>query len=381
MMQPPLFLEAVIDMIGILLCTKECNLRCKYCFEEEGFKVANMIPESRINAEFYSAMDVWKEFGKQLVAYNNLRGFKTKFTFHGGEPLLIYPEYIDELCAYLRTIDDVEFNVQTNGTIANDKVLKVLKKYDFRVGVSIDGAAITHDENRVNIAGKGSHKAVLENIKKMQQAGISVGAMATITNSITENPKLFYEFYKDNNLTVGFNACYTSPNSVNQSNALDDKKYCAFLKELFDLWIEDSSSSIMIQPFERIMRTIVNPNHGMGVCQFIEDCREVNVAADMNGNIYRCLHYCNIPNSELGNLKNMRLEEIIADFMEQPSHWNLVKDNECKGCDIFNFCYGGCPYWKDAQSITGLEKDFNCTSQKFIVHYIYNRMKESFKNK
>ena len=56
-------------------------------------------------------------------------------------------------------------------------------------------------------------------------------------------------------------------------NALDDKKYCAFLKELFDLWIEDSSSSIMIQPFERIMRTIVNPNHGMGVCQFIEDCR------------------------------------------------------------------------------------------------------------
>ena len=164
-------------------------------------------------------------------------------------------------------------------------------KYHFRVGISIDGTEALHDENRVFPNGHGTHTVVLENIKKMQRVGIQLGAMATITASVTRSVDSFYNFFAENGLDIGFNACYNSPNSTNQSNKIDDALYSKFLKNLFDIWVTDDAHKINIQPFERIIRTMVTKTKGMQVCQFIKDCREVNVSIDIYGNVYRCLHY------------------------------------------------------------------------------------------
>lgn len=368
-------------MIGLIICTKECNLRCKYCFEEENFKSSQKVPLSKINEDFEKGLPILKQFGAELIAYNRKRGFRTEFTFHGGEPLLLRPELIEQLCSYYTSIDDsLHFNTQTNGTICTKELLAVLKKYNFRVGISIDGTEILNDENRVYPNGCGTHKHILHNIKQMQDSGIIVGAMATITASVTKSVKEFYEFFAENGLDIGFNACYNSPNSPHQENRINDVLYCKFLKELFDIWIADAHHNINIQPFERILRTMVTKKKNMQVCQFIQDCREVNVAIDNEGNIYRCLHYCNIANSELGNIRQARLEEIMRDFLAKPSYWERVRNGKCGSCDVQHYCYGGCPYWSDAKEITGLEGDFSCRSQKFIVHYIYDYLKKRMNN-
>lgn len=364
-------------MIGIIACTKECNLRCKYCFEEENFKSEQMVSISEINEDFARGMPVFEQFGRELVAYNQKRGARTEFTFHGGEPLLIKPELIDQLCSYYSALNaDVLFNVQTNGTICNEKLLHVLKKHHFRVGVSIDGTEQLNDENRIYANGVGTHNRILHTIRQLREAGITVGAMATITSTVTNSTKTFYDFFAENKLDIGFNACYNSPHSTHQSNQIDDVSYCKFLKDLFDMWIADEQKFINIQPFERILRTMVTKTKGMQVCQFIQDCREVNVSVDGLGNIFRCLHYCNIANSELGNIQHTNLETIMEGFLAKPSHWNRVKEEKCGSCDIQHYCYGGCPYWRDAKEITGMEGDFSCRSQKFIVHYIYNHLKK-----
>lgn len=363
-------------MIGIIACTKECNLRCKYCFEEENFKSSQNVSLLRINEDFEKGIPLLRKFGRELIAYNRKRGFRTEFTFHGGEPLLIKPELIEVLCAYYRSLDKcVHFNVQTNGTICTEEMLSVLEKYSFRVGVSIDGTETLHDENRVYVNGQGTHRNVLRNIKRMQSAGIAVGAMATITASVTKSVKEFYGFFAENGLDLGFNACYNSPSSTHQENQINDVLYSKFLKDLFDRWITDEAHNFNIQPFERIIRTMVAPKRNMKVCQFIQDCREVNIAIDNNGDIFRCLHYCNINDSELGNIKEASLEDIMGKFLKQPSHWERVRTGKCGSCDIQHYCYGGCPYWSEAKEITGLEGDFNCSSQKFIVHYIYDYLK------
>lgn len=368
-------------MIGLIACTKECNLRCKYCFEEENFKSDNFVCSSKINMDFERAMPYWKEFGRQLIEYNQKRGICPEFTLHGGEPLLIKPELIDQLCSYYVSLDsNTLFNVQTNGTTISDKLLAVLKKYNFRIGVSVDGTARLNDENRVAINGSGTHKTVVKNIRKLKKAGLVVGGMATITASVTRSVEEFYTFFAEEDLDMGFNACYNSPNSSHQENQIDDVQYSKFLKDLFDLWISDKEHSINIQPFERILRTMVTKTKGMGVCQFIQDCRLVNIAIDNQGNSYRCLHYCNLPNQELGNIQNDTVEQIVKKLMSYPSHWDQVKNGKCGTCDIQHYCYGGCPYWSDAKKLTGLEGDFNCASQKFIVHYIY-RYLQSHLNK
>lgn len=366
------FLE-VTCMIGIIACTKECNMRCKYCFEEENFKSDYSVPSAKINADFQLGIPNFERFGRELIEYNRKRGFRTEFTFHGGEPMLIKPELIAQLCEYYISLNPaVLFNVQTNGTICTEEMLELLRKYRFRVGVSIDGTEALHDENRVFPNGHGTHSVVMQNIRKMQKAGIQLGAMATITDSVTNAVGAFYNFFAENGLDIGFNACYNSPNSTNQANQIDDVLYSKFLKDLFDIWVADNAHQINIQPFERILRTMVTKTKGMQVCQFIQDCREVNVSIDITGNIFRCLHYCNIANSELGNINSRSLESIMCDFLRQPSHWDKVKNGKCGSCDIQHYCYGGCPYWSDAKELTGLEGDFSCKSQKFIVHYIYN---------
>ncbi len=360
-------------MIGIIACTRECNLRCKYCFEEENFKSVQVVPANKINADFAAGFPAFKKFGEELVEYNNKRGFHTEFTFHGGEPLLINSELIDELCSYYSSLaTNVFFNVQTNGTICPDELLAVLKKHNFHIGVSIDGTERLNDENRVYINGSGTYKQILRNIEKIRRAGLDVGAMATITASVTRSAREFYDFYAENKLDLGFNACYNSPNSSHQENKINDVQFCKFLSELFDIWITDNTSGINIQPFERILRTMVTKTKGMQVCHFIKDCREVNVSIDSTGNIYRCLHYCNLDNSELGNIMQNSLESIMKSFLLQPSHWDKVKSGKCGRCDIQHYCYGGCPYWSDARELTGMEEDFNCVSQKYIVHYIYD---------
>ena len=357
-------------------------MRCKYCFEEENFKSEHIVPATKINEDFKRGMEGFKRFGKELISYNQKRGIVSEITFHGGEPLLIRPELTSELCSYLLAIDpEICFNIQTNGSICTDQVLEMLAKYRFRVGVSIDGDESLHDENRVFSNGKGTHHLVLNNINKMRNAGISVGAMATITSSVSNSVDSFYRFFSENELDLGFNACYNSPNSTHQENQLDDMMYCRFLRDLFDLWINDEAHSFIIQPFERILRTMVTKYSNMRVCQFIQDCREVNVSIDTRGNIYRCLHYCNIAGSELGNIFHDSLEDVMCALMSQPSHWDRVKTGKCGSCDIQHYCYGGCPYWSDAKELTGLEEDFNCTSQKVIVHHIYNYLEKHLKKK
>lgn len=362
-------------MIGIITCTTECNLRCKYCFEENDLKCSVIMPVDKINKQFQDSLPLLKKFGKQLVEYNSARKLKTEFTFHGGEPMLINPRHIDELCEYYCTLGDVDFNIQTNGTLISDDYISLFKKFGFRVGISIDGDKATHDENRVNYYGKGTHDIVLKNLLKLKKAGIVVGAMATITSSVSENAKEFYDFYCKNNIDIGFNACYNSPNVINSGKKLDIKQYSAFLKELFDIWINDNDSKIMIKPFGRIIRNMVRPCSSMQVCQFIEDCRDTNICITTNGKVYQCLHYCNLPNGEIGNINVETIEEIMKRHLSTPKRWDELKNSDCKDCDIYDYCYGGCPYWRDASELTGLSGDFNCASQKVIVHHIYNVLK------
>ena len=77
-------------MNGLLLCTKECNLRCKYCFEES-MHGETCMPISEIRANFdYFLDNHFDKFIRELIDINTgLNRKETDITFHGGEPLLV----------------------------------------------------------------------------------------------------------------------------------------------------------------------------------------------------------------------------------------------------------------------------------------------------
>jgi len=83
-------------------------------------------------------------------------------TFHGGEPLLAGPKRIEY---YARLLHEavpcqIEFGIQTNGTLVTEEILNTLVRRNIRVGISIDGDRTANDLNRRYRNGTSSYDAV-----------------------------------------------------------------------------------------------------------------------------------------------------------------------------------------------------------------------------
>ena len=360
-------------MNGLLLCTPECNFRCKYCFEET-MHCGTMKPVKEIRADFNSFLDrYFRKFLEELIEINSSLGRKeTDITFHGGEPLLIGPELLEKACEIVKSYPNTTMGMQTNSSLINDEFLRILKKYDIKIGTSIDGPKYMHDAHRVNMGGEGTFQQVFDGIMKMKKAGITVGALATVTDVTIQSPEDFYGFFKENKLDFSFNPCFTDPNLPKSYKPLDINDYIRFARRMFDLYINDKESNISITCFDRIISAMcVKKQVYMEVCSYLPDCSRTTVAISPQGNFYRCLHYCMDEKHCIGNIANDSLSLALGD-KDFGKRCKFLFNGECKNCDIQEYCNGGCPYVAEAINGTIFSRSNTCVCQKDIVHYIYN---------
>lgn len=124
--------------------TEECNLRCRYCYEEN--KKKNVMT-------FEVAEKAIKYLATQKKRFDSVN-----WDFIGGEPLLevgliekiilsIRKEFAGHPC-----MENEFYSSTTNGTLFNSlEVREFLSKYPaFQTGVSLDGIKEIHDYNRSN---------------------------------------------------------------------------------------------------------------------------------------------------------------------------------------------------------------------------------------
>ena len=362
-------------MNGLILCTYECNMRCKYCFEE---RMHDHCSESLqfIRGEFSYFVDTYLDsFVTQLIDINNeMERPDTNITIHGGEPLLVGKELLEKAFKIIKSYSDTRISLQTNGTLVTDEIADLLAEYDVSVGVSLDGPKEMHDAYRRMESGAETFDLVMSNISKMKSRGVKVGALATVTDLSVKRPEEFYRFFADLNLHFSFNPCFTDPALPSSYKVLNMGEYITFYKKMYDIWINDETNNLSISCFERIMSAMgVKKRPYMEVCSYIPDCSNTTVAVNTNGDIYRCLHYCNDKKNKIGNLSVDPLRIAVGDC-NVSKRWEYLKNHQCKDCDIQEFCYGGCPYV--AESINGTINSCSdtCMSQKAIVHHIHDHL-------
>ncbi len=138
----------------------DCNLRCKYCFADEG--AYHSVREVMSFETAKAAIDfLLKNSGKRKVL---------EVDFFGGEPLMNFDVvkrtvyYAKEEAAKLGK--KFLFTTTTNGLLLNDDVIKFLNDEMENVVLSLDGRREVHDAVRKTVNGKGSFDAVIEKIKK-----------------------------------------------------------------------------------------------------------------------------------------------------------------------------------------------------------------------
>ena len=138
----------------------DCNLRCRYCFADEGAYHSAREMMSRETAK--AAIDfLLKNSGKRKVL---------EVDFFGGEPLMnlgviketVY--YAKEEAAKLGK--KFLFTTTTNALLLDDETIEFLNAEMENVVLSIDGRKEVHDAVRKTVNGKGSFDAVIEKIRK-----------------------------------------------------------------------------------------------------------------------------------------------------------------------------------------------------------------------
>ena len=167
----------------VIQSTPFCNISCSYCYlgnKDRFIKMDTTVFEDCLNNLIESRID-----------YNNL-----SIVFHAGEPLTVGIEYYRILwgIAKKKLTKNFKFCFQTNATLLDDEWVHFFKEIKAHVGVSIDGFAEIHDQNRKLKNGRGSFDMVMNGINILQKNEYPFYTISVLTKHSFEYGDQLIEF-------------------------------------------------------------------------------------------------------------------------------------------------------------------------------------------
>ncbi len=310
----------------------DCNLRCKYCFADEG--------------AYHSAREVMSlETAKAAIDFliresGNRRVLEVDF--FGGEPLMnldvvkntVY--YAKEEAA--KRDKRFLFTTTTNGLLLDEDATKFLNEEMENVVLSLDGRKEVHDAVRRTVNGKGSFDAVISKIKRFVRSRgdkrYYVRGTFTAKNIDFANDVLFLA-------DEGFENISMEP----------------VVTDLPDLQIKEEHLPAIEKEYERLCDEYLKREaEGRGFLFFhfnidLEGgpCLQKRVSACgagneyfsvvPNGDLYPCHQFAGDRKWKMGNVFTGEIDaEIRAQFAENC----LFTRKKCADCFAKFICSGGC---------------------------------------
>ena len=388
---PPAF-HVLIKPTGAI-----CNLDCKYCF----FLSKEMLyPGSR----FRMAEDLLATYLKQLLEGHRAR--EVDVAWQGGEPTLIgldfFKRSVDLVNRLKRPDQNIQYTIQTNGTLLDDNWCAFFKQNNFLVGLSVDGPKHLHDVYRVNKGGAGSFDQVMRGLEFLKKHKVDFNILCTVHAANQHCPLEIYRFFRDelgaqfiqfipiiertsastlpmanigwSERPGGDRPLYTNAGNLVTERSVDAQSYGSFLIAIFDEWVKTDVGKIYVQHFDSALANWVGiPG---AVCIFSETCGQA-VALEHNGDLYSCDHFVE-PKYKLGNIRETHLIQLLA----SPQQIKFGQDKKatlpryCRECEVRFACHGECPknrFIKTPDGEDGL--NYLCAAYKAFFHHIDGTMK------
>lgn len=317
-----------------------CNMRCKYCFYAD-VSSRREIRSFGIMSHETSHMLIDKVFGQ---AKNSEQ---ISFAFQGGEPTLAGLDFFRDFCSYCDEKNNknlkISYAIQTNGILIDNDFCAFLKKYDFLVGLSLDGDRQMHDFCRVDEKG-GTYERVIAASKLLEQHSVRFDLLTVLTRQIADHPKQLWNFLNRNNFGfIQIIPCLPElENDVgHEVYSLTPRKYGRFLKEFFRLWADGiyNSNYISVRHFDNYVRIAMGEYPEM--CGMTGRCA-IQLVTEADGSVYPCDFYV-LDNEKLGNINDSSIDDLKK---SQKAELFLKKNAEtigrCENCGYFGRCEGGC---------------------------------------
>lgn len=341
-----------------LIFNTNCNLKCKYCYIEGSTQ-----PNFKHNSMKEGVFDDLMNYLEKLISYQkkiNPNKNKLTFIYYGSEPLMSKALFIKSLRIIKNICDKKniapDFQITTNGTLLDKKTIDIIKKFGVGVSISLDGKKEINDLMRINLENKGTYDKIINVIKLLNKSNIPFGISCTISkhnvDCLDENVDHFIGLgTKSIGFNILLNARYSDIPLISLTK-LNDKLLMASNKANDLSFYED-----------RIQRKVRAFN---GLPRF-KDCGGVGnqLVFFPNGDLGVCEAYLCNRKSKIGNIKNLKVEEI--DKSPVVKYWTErypLNMDECSYCPCLGICGGGCPF--NAETISG--KNIYQRDKPFCVH-------------
>lgn len=325
-----------------------CNLRCKYCF------YANI-----------SSMREVRSFGRMKSAlvdklvssvFSDLDdGDELSIAFQGGEPTLAglaYFEHFVEIVAQQDTVVNVHYAIQTNGMVINRRWCEFLKANRFLVGLSMDGVAVNHDLNRVDVHGRGTYYRVHETKRLFDEFHIEYNILCVLTKQLAMQPNAVFDAFADEHVQyVQFIPCLDDLGTESKSTyALTPQAFASFYRQYFKRWYAQLETGVYqsVKLFDDIINLF---RYGRATaCGITGQCR-VQYVIEADGSVYPCDFYA-LDEYRLGYIQ----EQTLSQLFHQPKALNFLSSRQllpkkCATCPFRMQCCGGCKRMKDAMYV------------------------------
>jgi len=266
------------------------------------------------------------------------------FVWHGGEPLLIEPQYYEKIGEIQHEAFDkmdIPFtnSIQTNLSVINDEIIDLFQNFFQYVGVSID----LFGDQRLNLAGKSSQEPVLRNMQNLIDNKINFGCITVLSKFTAPHVDEIYCFFEDIDTSFRFLPIYRTGYESQQDNlALSDEEIVSSFKKVVDHWFA-SDSYIQVRPIQDYVANVVcRLDGGAGPRHYYDKNKnEVLYIVDTDGSLYSNADAYN-PKLCHGNIFRTSLPMIVksATHLHAIELANQRMDSVCPECRYYGVCSG-----------------------------------------
>lgn len=342
--------------IGIhFFVTTNCNMKCTYCVFRNEKKIQN-----NDSFNFDTICD------KILQIISITRPDEIDFTFTGGEPLLkfdriiLIANYVETYC--LKEGIKYTFQITTNGSILNKKMLLYMAQKKMKLTISLDGDKFWYENSN------DSRIVYFDTIIKNYEM-IKKFCLCNIRATIEHEPKYLYQRLKflydlsPNNLII-------QPDIL--KNISDETTNKLFEIDHEDFKNNDRIINYNVRKIFKILEEFDYRDYGCGIGSTF-------FGITNDGSFIPCSFFNSLQNQSFDSIEKMleKNEAVISTLVSEKE--------ECKNCFSRHLCGGGCPYTnvlnKTGQLNLDVKKSTCNYNKKTLLYVIHNYEKIRMKIK
>ncbi|MET7696617.1 radical SAM/SPASM protein FxsB, inactivated metallohydrolase extension form [Streptomyces sp. NPDC005485] len=241
----------------VLKIHSRCNIACDHCYMYEH------ADQSWRDRPVVISEETVTQIALRLSSYASAHRLDSvSVILHGGEPLLVGPTRLrricEELTRILAPVTTVDLRMHTNGMLLHRRHLEILREFNVKVGISLDGDQTANDRHRLDRRGRSSYEKVLRGIELLRSPEyrhLFQGLLCTVDvkndpvtvhDALTalEPPRIDYLLP---------HSTWDNPPPVGNSDS--PTPYADWLLKIFDRWLEQGRP-MEVRTFDSVWSTL-----------------------------------------------------------------------------------------------------------------------------